>query len=119
MGRDAATCLQGRSQSTCKYSANSAGLFSGIANEYSKYPYVAIVIVSLLEMLVYVVYPAVHGLPLFFVCSETQPFQCTEVVNCLFFFCKGLLCHFCWSPEEDTGAEMLKHWRCEMLSLGA
>lgn len=86
MGRDAATCLQGRSQSTCKYGANSAGLFSGIANEYSKYPYVAIVIVSLLEMLVYVVYPAVHGLPLFSVCSETQPFQCTEVVNCLFFF---------------------------------
>lgn len=37
----------------------------------------------------------------------------------LFFFCKGLLCHFCWSPEEDTGAEMLKHWRCEVLSLGA
>lgn len=77
----------------CKYSANSAGLFSGIADEYSKYPYVAIVIVSVLEMLVYVVYPAVHGLPSFFVCSETQPFQCTEVVNCLFgFFSVKVFC---------------------------
>lgn len=106
VGRDTATCLQGRSQSMCKYSANSAGLFSGIANEYSKYPYVAIVIVSLLEMLyVYAVYPPVRGLPLFFVCSEPQPFPCTEVVSSFLFFSHNV---FCVTSDLQKGRQELK-----------